>query len=154
MDYTLKQARPLTTVRRWVAFPLRQGQTSASLNGGPAKQCGGHGDVGAQSFGSHPSSWKGTRITSPLCGSRQPGCRTRRSGFYIMPIVKTYEINWLNIKCRAVPLGERGNAFIEYFVLAMIVLAAAIWFFDGGQFQGVRGNVETTFTGLIDQVAK
>ena len=51
-------------------------------------------------------------------------------------------------------MGEQGNAFIEYFVLALIVLGAALWFFDDGNFQGVKGNVETTFTGLIDQVAK
>ena len=141
MGYTFKQARRLTTVRRWVRFPLREGQT--------------HGDVGAQSFGSYPLSRKGTHITScPLRGSRQPGCRTRRSGFYVMPKRKTYAINILKIEFRPVPVGERGNTFIEYFVLALIVLGAAIWFFDGGNFQGVRQSTETTFTNLIDKVAK
>ena len=140
MGYTLEQVRRLTIAKRGVRFPLRERQT--------------HGNVGAQSCGSHPSSGKGTRVRSPLLGFRQPGCRTRRPGFYVMHKRNTYEINLINIKYLVDSLGERGNAFVEYFVLALIVLGATIWFFDGGNFQGVRQNVETTFTNLITKVAQ
>jgi len=51
-------------------------------------------------------------------------------------------------------MGNRGNAFIEYFVLALLVFGAALWFFDGGNFRGVRQNVESTFTNLITRVAQ
>ena len=136
MGYTFKQARALTTLTRWVGSPLRQGQT--------------HGNVGAQSFGSL-AGIRYPRVSDT--GNGQPGCRTGRSGFYVMPILKTYAINYLNMRKES-RLGERGNAFIEYFILALITLGAAIWFLDGGNFQGVRAEVETTFTGLIDQVAR
>ena len=49
---------------------------------------------------------------------------------------------------------QRGNAFIEYFVLALIVLGATLWFFDGGNFRGVRQSVEDAATHMIDEVAK
>ena len=49
---------------------------------------------------------------------------------------------------------QRGNAFIEYFVLALIVLGATLWFFDGGNFRGVRQSVEDAATRMIDEVAK
>jgi len=71
-----------------------------------------------------------------------------------MSILKTYAINFLNLVYWTIPFGHRGNVFIEYIVLAMLVLAAAIWFYNGGDFQGVRQNVDATFTNLINQVAQ
>ena len=49
---------------------------------------------------------------------------------------------------------NKGNAFIEYFVLATIVALATIWFFDSGNFQGVRQTTENSFTAMISRVAR
>ena len=67
---------------------------------------------------------------------------------------KTYAITVLKVEDAPGHLGNRGNAFIEYFILALIVLGATIWFFNGGSFQGVRENVDTSFTTLINKVAQ
>ena len=52
--------------------------------------------------------------------------------------------------------GERANIFIEYFVLALIVLLATIGFYtnqikDPGV--GARGAVESAFSSLCANVA-
>ncbi len=44
-------------------------------------------------------------------------------------------------------------AFIEYFVVALIVALAAIAFFDGGEFRGAKGQVEEAIGTLINRVA-
>ena len=49
---------------------------------------------------------------------------------------------------------KQGSAFIEYFVLALIVFAATMWFFSGGSFQGTRQNVEDAATNMIEEIAK
>ena len=49
---------------------------------------------------------------------------------------------------------ERGNAFIEYFVLAMVVLLATLAFYSGGSFNGVRSKVEDAFNGAMNEVLK
>ena len=51
-------------------------------------------------------------------------------------------------------LGNRGNAFIEDFVLAMVVLLATVAFYGGGNFNGVRGKIENAFSGAEAEVLK
>ena len=50
--------------------------------------------------------------------------------------------------------GERGNAYVEYFLLALIALVAAIAFYDHGNFQGKRTQLESTFDSLANRMAK
>ena len=49
--------------------------------------------------------------------------------------------------------SQRGNAFIEYFVIALAVLLGAIAFYDSGNFQGAKGQVEDAFDTLVERVA-
>ena len=51
-------------------------------------------------------------------------------------------------------LGHRGNAFIEYFILALVVLLATLVFYSGGSFNGVRSKVEDAFNGAMNEVLK
>lgn len=51
-------------------------------------------------------------------------------------------------------MSERGNTFVEYFVLATIAALATIWFYDEGNFRGVRRNVEQAFQQVSRQVAR
>ena len=51
-------------------------------------------------------------------------------------------------------MDKRGNTFIEYLVIAGIVLLATAWFFDGGNFQGARQNAESAFRNLAVQIAR
>ena len=50
--------------------------------------------------------------------------------------------------------NENGNAFIEYFVLALVILVATIAFFDQGNFRGAKQSVESAFDNLVSQVLK
>ena len=43
---------------------------------------------------------------------------------------------------------------IEYFVLALIVLIATVWFFDSGNYQGVQQSVNDAATNMITEIAK
>ena len=47
---------------------------------------------------------------------------------------------------------KRGNAYIEYLLLTLLIAFGAMWLFDGGNFQGVRGNVDTSFNNMIDEI--
>ena len=54
-------------------------------------------------------------------------------------------------------MGQRGQAFVEYFVLALIVMLASLAFFRSqAKFQnsgvGVRAKVETAFTSLCQGI--
>ncbi len=49
-------------------------------------------------------------------------------------------------------LSEAGNAYMEYFVLALVVLLATITFFNGG-FRGTQNNLDDVFNDLARQVA-
>ena len=51
-------------------------------------------------------------------------------------------------------LDRRGNAFIEYFILALVVLLATLAFYSGGTFNGVRVKVEDAFNGAMNEVLK
>ena len=50
--------------------------------------------------------------------------------------------------------NENGNAFIEYFVLALVILVATIAFFDQGNFRGAKQSVESAFDNLVEEVLK
>ena len=47
---------------------------------------------------------------------------------------------------------SRGNAFIEYLMLVLLIAFGVMWFFDGGNFQGVRANVDTSFNNMINEI--
>ena len=42
-------------------------------------------------------------------------------------------------------LNKNGSAYVEYFIAAIAFTATAIWMFDSGNFQGLRGALETQF---------
>ncbi len=50
--------------------------------------------------------------------------------------------------------NRRGNSFIEYFILAGAVAIAAMMFFGGGNFSGIKGSVQSSFTSMMNQIAK
>ncbi len=50
---------------------------------------------------------------------------------------------------------QSGNAYIEYFVLALIVILATVAFYGNGRFGGgidLRGRVEAAFDSLVTKV--
>ena len=49
--------------------------------------------------------------------------------------------------------GQEGNAFIEYFVLAFIVMVATIAFYDHGNFGGSHGAIDNMFNQLVNKIA-
>lgn len=49
-------------------------------------------------------------------------------------------------------MNNSGNAYIEYLVLATIVLLATVAFYDGGNFQGTRGQAEQAFDHLVTEM--
>lgn len=49
--------------------------------------------------------------------------------------------------------SERGNAYIEYFMAATVVMLATIAFFNNGQFQGARASVEQATTAAMNRIA-
>lgn len=49
-------------------------------------------------------------------------------------------------------MTNRGNAFMEYLMIAILVAVGAVWFFDGGNWRGARANVDTSFTNLINEI--
>jgi Flp pilus assembly protein TadG len=49
-------------------------------------------------------------------------------------------------------LNRHGNAFIEYFLLAIVVLLATFVFFDNGNYRGARGNIQAAFDRMVDAV--
>ena len=65
--------------------------------------------------------------------------------------MKMKELIFHKIRCVS---NRRGNAFIEYFVLALIVLAATVWFFDGGNYRGVQQSANDAATNMITEIAK
>ncbi|MBI3322006.1 MAG: hypothetical protein HYZ91_07060 [Candidatus Omnitrophica bacterium] len=51
--------------------------------------------------------------------------------------------------------GQAGNAYIEYFVIALIVMLATVAFYSNGRFGGgldIRGRVEGAFDNLVTKV--
>lgn len=53
-------------------------------------------------------------------------------------------------------LNRKGSAYVEYFVAAAAFATAALWFYDGGDYRGVRaqyqGGVETQLDSLSGTV--
>ena len=49
--------------------------------------------------------------------------------------------------------SEQGTIYVEYFVLALIALLAAIAFFDSGNFGGTRANLESAFDTMANHIA-
>ena len=50
------------------------------------------------------------------------------------------------------PWNERGNSFVEYFVLAMAVLLVTALFVQGGNLTAIQGNVADQFQNMAKQV--
>ena len=50
--------------------------------------------------------------------------------------------------------SDRGNAFIEYLMLTILIMIGVLWFYDKGNYQGVRDNVNLSFTNMINQITK
>lgn len=48
---------------------------------------------------------------------------------------------------------EKGSAYVEYFLAAAAMAAAAMWFFQDGNYQGVRGTLDGTFTTQMRAIA-
>ena len=49
-------------------------------------------------------------------------------------------------------LGESGNAFVEYFVVAAAMLAAVLAFYNAGSFGGVKQAVQGQFDSMVGQL--
>jgi hypothetical protein len=52
-------------------------------------------------------------------------------------------------------MGKRiisGNAYIEYLMLVLLIAFGLMWFYDGGNFQGTRDQVNTSFNSMIDEI--
>ena len=50
---------------------------------------------------------------------------------------------------------RQGNAYIEYFVIALVVLLATIAFYEShlkDEGVGMRGNIEAAFDGMVEKV--
>jgi hypothetical protein len=48
---------------------------------------------------------------------------------------------------------KRGSAYIEYFVAAAAMAGAAMWLYQGGNFQGVRGTLKGAFDWQMGSIA-
>ena len=51
------------------------------------------------------------------------------------------------------PCNERGNSFVEYFVLAMAVLLATVAFFQGN-FSSIQTTVSDAFQSMVQQTLR
>jgi len=49
--------------------------------------------------------------------------------------------------------NEKGQAFLEYFVLTLIVLVAAAAFYRNGSFQGTTASIDAAFQAKCAQIA-
>ena len=49
--------------------------------------------------------------------------------------------------------NRRGYAFLEYFILALIIMLATVMFFSNGDFGGSRGSIEAAFQNAVQRVA-
>ena len=49
-------------------------------------------------------------------------------------------------------MNKRGNAYIEYFVLALIVALATIAFYQGNNFSRARASVEGAFNTSVNRI--
>jgi hypothetical protein len=45
-----------------------------------------------------------------------------------------------------------GNVFLEYLLLTLMVAFGCLWFYDNGNYQGVRGNVDSSFNNMINEL--
>ncbi len=48
--------------------------------------------------------------------------------------------------------ASRGSAYIEYFLAAAAMFAAAMWLFDGGNLQGIRSSYDARFLGWMGAI--
>lgn len=96
----------------------------------------GRRKTGAQSFGPRRFALRSKASGGPSCRNGQGS-----SAFFVIP------------ESQMTPMNERGNVFIEYFVLALTLLLAVIAFYSGGTFMGTRAEVENTFFTLCREVA-
>jgi Flp pilus assembly pilin Flp len=51
-------------------------------------------------------------------------------------------------------LNESGNAYIEYFILALVVALATLVFFQNGGFGQMRTNIETAFSDSVTEMLR
>ena len=95
----------------------------------------------------------GTRITR--------GSRATERWFGLLFYLVTNEINKLYMMntiseihrgCRSRRV-TRGSAFVEYFIAAVAMAAAAMWLWQGGNFQGIRPILEGTFNSQMSDIA-
>ena len=49
-------------------------------------------------------------------------------------------------------MNNHGNAYLEYFVLAAIVLLATLAFFNGGGFSQARASIESPFESSVNRI--
>ena len=49
-------------------------------------------------------------------------------------------------------MNRRGNAYIEYFVLAVIAALATLAFFNNGGFTTARTNVQNAFNTSVETI--
>jgi len=48
--------------------------------------------------------------------------------------------------------SNTGNVYVEYFIAAAAMAAAAIWFFQSGSYQGVRNTINGRFTFQMERI--
>ncbi len=51
-------------------------------------------------------------------------------------------------------MNRRGNFFIEYLILSLIVILATIWLYDNGDFHGVKQTTSDAIDGLAGEITK
>lgn len=49
--------------------------------------------------------------------------------------------------------GNRGSAYVEYFIAAAAFAAASIWFYNGGNYHGTAASLQGTFNSQMSQMA-